>query len=198
MLNRKIKILRVITQAEVVPWHLKNFIDRSENDYQLFITGDDVSRYTDLYPYVKFIDNKIIRKVSLMKDFIALINLIITCIQVRPDIIHSIMPKAGLLSSFAGWIAFVPIRIHTFTGQVWATKSGVSRYILRFIDKLILVFCTKCLTDSPSQSNFLANNGLLKNGNPIDYLGKGSLSGVALDRFDIALLKNREVLKEKL
>jgi len=198
MVHKRIKLLRVITQAEVVPWHLKNFIDRSDDEYELFITGNNVTRYKLDYPNVTFIDNEILRKVSLIKDFKALLRLIFICIKVRPQIIHSIMPKAGLLSSIAGIITLVPIRIHTYTGQVWATKSGLKREVFRFVDKIIKILCTKCLTDSPSQSFFLAKNGVLEHGNPISYLGRGSLSGVALDRFNIDLIKDRNILRKEL
>lgn len=198
VVRQRIKILRVTTQAENVEWHLKNFIDRSENEFQLFITGNDVTRYKADYPFVTFIDNEILRKVSPVKDFIALMRLIITCIQVRPQIIHSIMPKASLLASMAGFITFVPVRIHTFTGQVWGTKTGIYRRFYRFMDQIVLKLCTKCLTDSPSQSAFLAKNGLLEKGKPISYLGKGSLSGVALDRFNIDLAKDRSTLRSQL
>lgn len=194
----KIKLLRVVTQAEVVPWHLKNFIVRSEKDYQLFITGNDVSRFKDDYPYVTFIDNQILRKTSIFFDTIALFKLIIVCIKIRPKIIHSIMPKAGLLSSMAGLFTFIPIRIHTFTGQVWATKTGVSKIFYKFIDKFVFKITTVCLTDSESQSNFLAENGFLVNGKPITYLGKGSLSGVDLEKFDIDIVKERNILRKKL
>ncbi|MEZ0184329.1 glycosyltransferase [Flavobacterium oncorhynchi] len=196
--NRKIKLLRVVTQAEVVPWHLKNFIERSENDYELFIVGNEVSRFKEQYPYVNFIDNEIVRKTSVFYDIKALIKLIFICFRVRPEIIHSIMPKAGLLAPVAGLFSFVPIRIHTFTGQVWATKKGGARKFYKFIDKLIFKTATSCLTDSASQSNFLANNGFLVKGEPIEYLGKGSLSGVNLDVFDLELVKKRNILRSEL
>jgi glycosyltransferase involved in cell wall biosynthesis len=191
MAQKKTRLLRVITQAEVVPWHLNNFIIRSENNYDLFIVGNDVSRYKHEYPYVTFIDIEISRKVSFCKDIVALFRLMIICIEIRPQIIHSIMPKAGLLSSLAGFLTFIPIRIHTFTGQVWATKTGIKRWMLIVVDKFILRCCTNCLTDSPSQSAFLAKNGLSESGKPIGNLGKGSLSGVDLKKFDVDLVKTR-------
>lgn len=194
----KIKLFRIVTQAEVVPWHLKNFIDRSESDYQLFVIGDNVTKFKNDYPFVTFIDVKILRKTSLFYDFKALFNLIILCIKIRPHIIHSIMPKAGLLASLGGALSFVPIRIHTFTGQVWATKKGGARKFYKLMDKLILKLNTACLTDSPSQSDFLADNGFVKNGSPIKYLGKGSLSGVNLDIFDVNIVKERNVLRGEL
>ncbi len=194
----KIKLLRVVTQAEVVPWHLKNFIDRSINDYELYVVGNDVTRYSKEYSYVNFIDCQIERKTSLFKDFTALLNLIFICYKIKPQIIHSIMPKAGLLSALAGFITFVPIRIHTFTGQVWSTKQGLSKHVLKFIDRLILKLNTECLTDSPSQSKYLEQNGLLSKGKQIKCLGKGSLSGVALDRFNIEIVSSRNSFRKEL
>lgn len=194
----KIKLLRVVTQAEVVPWHLKNFIVRSQEDYQLFIVGNGVSKFKEEYPNVTFIDNVIVRKASFLYDAMALWKLIQICIAIKPDIVHSIMPKSGLLSSIAGFVTFVPIRIHTFTGQVWATKHGLNRKIFKSIDKFILWCNTQCLTDSPSQSNFLAKNGFTTKGNPIPHLGIGSLSGVDLDKFNINIVKDRSVLRKEL
>lgn len=196
--GKKIKLFRIVTQAEVVPWHLKNFIDRSESDYQLFVIGDNVTKFKNDYKFVTFIDVKIVRKTSLFYDFKALFNLFFLCVKIRPHIIHSIMPKAGLITSLAGALSFVPIRIHTFTGQVWATKKGGARKFYKLIDKLIFKLNTACLTDSPSQSEFLADNGFFERGKPIKYLGKGSLSGVNLVKFDLNIVKNRNILRKEL
>lgn len=196
--SNKIKLIRVVTQAEVVPWHLKNFIERSEKDYELYIVGNGVTRFNDDYPYVIFIDNEIFRKTSVVHDFKALLKLIIIFTRVRPQIVHSIMPKAGFLASIAGWLTFVPIRVHTFTGQVWATKTGFSRSFYKFMDKLIFKLTTICLTDSKSQSGFLAKNGFLVNCKAIQCLGKGSLSGVNLDKFDLNIVNDRNVLRNEL
>lgn len=197
-INKKLKLIRIVTQAEVVPWHLKNFIERSEKDYELYVIGDGVTKFKNEYPFVTFFDSKISRKISLFYDLKALFNLIYIYIKIRPNIIHSVMPKAGLLSSLAGLLAFVPIRIHTFTGQVWATKTGFSRKFYKFMDKLVFKLNTVCLTDSPSQSEFLADNGFLEKGKAIEYLGKGSLSGVNLDIFDLNIVKNRSALRHEL
>ena len=44
----------------------------------------------------------------------------------------------------------------------------------------------------------MAKNGFLINGKPIEYLGKGSLAGVDLEEFDIKIVKERNVLRNKL
>ncbi|MDN3587279.1 glycosyltransferase [Pedobacter aquatilis] len=181
--KEKIKLVRVVTQAEVVLWHLKNFIERSNHDYDLHIIGNGVSRYQTDFEHVKFYDVKIERKISFFNDLIALIKISYLLIKIRPKIVHSIMPKSGFISSIAALITFVPIRIHTFTGQVWATRTGFSRTLLRFMDKVIYNFNTNCLTDSPSQTKFLFLNGFSKENKVIRHLGQGSLSGVSLGVF---------------
>ena len=100
----------------------------------------------------------------------------------RFDIVHSSTPKAGLLTAIAGKAAFVPIRLHTFTGQRWATMSGFSRFILRTFDRLVGSLCTRTYADSLSQRTFLIDSGIVKS-EKIHVLGSGSISGVDLERF---------------
>jgi len=65
-----------------------------------------------------FIPLAIERKVSPWRDLLVLVQLVILFRRERFDLVHSIMPKAGFLSMLAPWLAGVPNRIHTFTGQV--------------------------------------------------------------------------------
>ena len=83
---------------------------------------------------------------------------------------------------FAGSI--VPVRGHTFTGQTWATKKGLSKNILCFMDKCIVWLNTQCYADSESQRDYLNRFGV-GNNESIKVLGKGSLAGVYLERFNI-------------
>lgn len=98
------------------------------------------------------------------------------------DLIHSVSPKAGLLSVIAGWLARTPHRLHTFTGQVWATRSGFARAILKLMDRLIALFASTILVDSPSQRNFLVQQGVVKAADSM-VLEDGSISGVDVERF---------------
>jgi len=131
---------------------------------------------------IKLIDIKIVRKVHLYNDFKALIKLFILFRNEGFEIVHSITPKAGLLAMLSSKLAKVTTRLHTFTGQVWASKSGVSRFILKFFDKFIAKLATNVLIDSPSQRSFLLNNKIISNSNS-DVLCDGSISGVDLNRF---------------
>lgn len=122
------------------------------------------------------------RKISFFKDIRALLQLAILFLKLRPSAIHSITPKAGLLAMIAGFMARVPYRFHTFTGQVWASKKSFSRFFLKFLDRVIAIFSTQIFTDSQSQSNFLYSEGIVKFGSA-RVLGPGSIVGVDIQRF---------------
>ena len=197
--SNKIRIFRVITQKDVVEWHLNNFLLRSKYDFEVYVIGNNVSFYKNQYNNIKFIDISIKRKINLLSDIYAVLLLCYLMLKYRPTIVHSIMPKAGLLTSISGFLTKRPIRIHTFTGQVWANKNGLKRKILIFLDKLMVVLNTNNLTDSPSQSVFLFNNGVSQNGKLIPCLGIGSLSGVDIENFNYnILLQNRPIIRKKL
>lgn len=98
------------------------------------------------------------------------------------DCIHSVTPKAGLLAAMAGVSARVPNRLHTFTGQVWVTRTGIMRSVLRLADKIIATMDTQLLADSLSQREFLISEKILRP-EKCSVLGKGSISGVDLGRF---------------
>lgn len=106
--------------------------------------------------------------------------------------VHSVTPKAGLLTMTASLLAGVKFRFHTFTGQVWATKKGLFRFLLKSLDKLIFNCASRVLVDSPSQRDFLIENRVIN----FDYsyvLGDGSISGVDLIRFKCDLSARSEV-----
>jgi glycosyltransferase involved in cell wall biosynthesis len=131
---------------------------------------------------VEFQHLDISRGISIRSDIIALVQLWRLFRRRRFHIVQSITPKAGLLSMLAARVAGVPIRVHWFTGQVWATKSGASRWLLKSMDRLLVRCSTHVLSDSPSQRDFLVREGVVKPGQMV-VLGQGSVSGVDTARF---------------
>lgn len=187
-MGTKLKVVRVITASYVVPWHLNNTLRRISADFEVCVVGQDVSKNRASYPNVKFVDIDINRKTNLISDFLALFALSRFFLSYKPDIVHSIMPKAGLLTALAGFICRVPIRIHTFTGQTWVARAGLSRHFHYMLDRLINSLNTICLTDSFSQSDFLLNHKISHSGRRLPVLSKGSLSGVDVTRFNLTSL----------
>lgn len=137
---------------------------------------DDVARVVR----VRHVD--ITRRIALWQDLRALFQLLRCFREIRPATVHSLTPKAGLLAMLAGWLARVPWRFHTFTGQVWANKTGVGRLLLKSIDRLIALCARRVFADSASQCRFLENEGVVRPGG-VTVLGYGSVAGVDLARF---------------
>lgn len=183
--NQNIRVMRVVTDSRVVPWHLGKTLNMMTRDFHVIVVGENVTDYKDDYREITFIDVPITPKICIRKDFAALIKLILIIAKYKPHIVHSIMPKAGLLSAIAAFF-LVSVRIHTFTGQVWQNMAGSSRKYLRYLDKLVVYLNTLCFTDSHSQSNFLFLEGIRDHGVALSVLSKGSLGGVDLDKISLA------------
>ncbi|MCS6293165.1 MAG: glycosyltransferase, partial [Nitrospira sp.] len=109
--------------------------------------------------------------------------------------VHSITPKAGLLAMLAARLAAIRLRHHTFTGQVWATKSGIARSLLKAFDRLIVYAASQVFADSSSQCRFLEDERVVKPGG-ISVLGPGSIAGVDVGRFRPDVEMRRQVRAE--
>jgi glycosyltransferase involved in cell wall biosynthesis len=101
------------------------------------------------------------RNISPLRDLWALIRLLIFFRWNHFDVVHSFTPKVGIVAMVAAYLARVPIRIHTFTGQTWATREGLARSFLRAIDKFTANLATNVLVDGRSQREFLIKDAVV-------------------------------------
>ena len=136
------------------------------------------------------------RRVAIGIDLKTLMMLTVLVRKIKPTVMHSITPKAGLLAMLAGLMGGVPNRWHTFTGQVWATKLGLSRSALKAFDQLIVQLATKVFADSASQCRLLKDERVVRDGQ-IEILGYGSIAGVDINKFCPDPL-NRERLRQQM
>ena len=150
----------------------------------------NTSKFNLLYEYgleVPIIFVPLERSIKPFKDFLALYRLYKIFLTNKPDGVHTITPKAGLLGMLAAWLARVPVRVHCFTGQVWITQKGIIRVLSYFSDYLIAKLATNIIIDSHSQKVFLLKHRIINEKKSIVF-GSGSICGVDFNRFcpDIA------------
>ena len=119
------------------------------------------------------------RHISLMKDLKALMVMIRIFRKERPDMVHSMTPKAGLLCMFAGKLTGVPVRIHTFTGLVWPTSTGFKRRVLMLTDKITCASATNIIPEGEGVKNDLITGKITKK--PLKVLGYGNVKGVDME-----------------
>ena len=124
------------------------------------------------------------RQISLFHDVASLLRLIITFIKERPTMVHSMTPKAGLLCMIAAWLTRVPVRVHTFTGLVFPTTTGIKRKILMMTDAITCACATHVIPEGKGVMMDLQNNGITKKS--MKVLGYGNVKGV-----DMALFSRR-------
>lgn len=172
-----------------IPFSLKMFmaphIRALSKEHEITLVANGVS--ADLAgltgDHVHFQTMPIERKISLWKDCTTLFFLWRFFKKNKFHCVHSITPKAGLLSMLAARFAGVPLRLHTFTGQVWATEKGLHRWLLKTLDKLMAGSATTVLADSASQRLFLIKNDVVAP-REVTVLADGSIAGVDVQRFE--------------
>lgn len=116
------------------------------------------------------------RRISIWKDLKALFKLIKVFRREKPTLVHSITPKAGLLCMVAAWLTRVPIRVHTFTGLVFPSVSGIQRRILMMTDALTCLCATHVNPEGEGVKKDLINYGITKK--EMRILGHGNIRGV--------------------
>lgn len=121
------------------------------------------------------------RHISPLSDLVSLLRMIRVLRKERPWVVHSMTPKAGLLCMVAAWLTRVPVRVHTFTGLVWPTATGLKRKILMMTDWLTCACATHVTPEGQGVLNDLKNGGITKK--PMKVLGYGNVRGVDMERF---------------
>ena len=121
------------------------------------------------------------REIAPVYDIMALWRLICIFRHERPQMVHSMTPKAGLLSMIAAWIACVPVRVHTFTGLVFPTSSGLLRRVLMLTDKMTCWCATHIIAEGEGVRNDLLHHGITKK--EVSVLGFGNVRGIDLDYY---------------
>lgn len=135
------------------------------------------------------------RNIAPLKDFFSLLKLYFLFKKERPYIVHSITPKAGLLSMAAAYFAGVPVRIHTFTGLIFPYKTGFLQKLLLFMDKILCRFATHVFPEGEGVKNDLVKFKVTSK--PLHILANGNVNGIDIEYFNIAQIPENQKLTLK-
>ena len=192
-MNNRVKIIRTST----VPGSLDTFCRgllselQQECGYEVVAVSSPGDRLETLAARegVRTVAVPMERHISPLKDLKSLWRLLRVFRRERPAMVHSMTPKAGLLSMMAAWICRVPVRLHTFTGLVFPTATGLTQKILVFTDRLTCACATHIVPEGQGVKNDLTNYRITRK--PLHVLGHGNVRGIDLDYFDPALSEIR-------
>ena len=175
----------VVAIPEQVRYFLVNHIVNFSSVYNVTVVSNLAknAHILDVLPIgVKKHNIPLIREISVFSDVRALFLLARYFYRKKIKIVYSVSPKSGLLSMIAARLIGVPVRIHTFTGQVWVTKVGIMKWVLKLLDYVTAMLATVVIVDSPSQRDFLIDHNVVTADKSL-VIGEGSISGVDIERF---------------
>ncbi len=178
----KPKIIRASTISMSV-WFVERMLPELKKKYEMVLLsspGVELDNAEKEYD-VRGIRVRMERHISLKCDIVSLWKLIKVFRKEKPTMVHSMTPKAGLLCMIAAWLTRVPIRVHTFTGLVFPTATGLKRKILMLTDSITCACATHVIPEGEGVKNDLLNNRITKK--PLKVLGYGSAKGVDLKKF---------------
>ena len=130
---------------------------------------------------IRTVEINIERPIRIWQDIKSLWNLYLFFLKEKPDIVHSLTPKAGLLSMIAAWLARVPVRIHTFTGLLFPWKKGLMHCILKATDFFTCLFATYINPEGEGVKQQLLDSGITKK--QLNIIANGHLRGIDPKRY---------------
>lgn len=187
MPRNKKKIIRTVTVPQSIDFLEEVILKLKRDGYETVLVtspGKELDDFKHRNSQEKTIEVPMERRISLFKDLKSLWQMIKVMRKEKPYIVHSMTPKAGLLTMISGWLTGVPVRIHTFTGLVWPTETGIKRKILMATDWITCACATHIIPEGQGVLDDLKIHKICHK--PMQVLGYGNVKGVDLERFSPA------------
>lgn len=195
-----VKIIRTSTVAISLDVLLKGQLAFLNNHFEVIaVSGQDKHlENVNKREKVKTITIDMQRNISPLKDIKSLIQLYRLFKKEKPAIVHSITPKAGLLSMLAAKFAGVPVRVHMFTGLIFPTKKGLMKKLLIQMDKLLCWAATSVYPEGKGVKKDLVKYKITNK--PLRIIANGNVNGIDTSYFDPQLFDDnfKNELREKL
>lgn len=182
-MKNKIKIIRATTVPMSLNALCKGMLREMSEKYEVIALsspGEGLKEVAEREG-VRTIAVPMERHISIAKDCSSLWKMWRVFHEEKPTMVHSMTPKAGMICMVAAWLARVPVRVHTFTGLVFPTSTGLKRRILMFTDWLTCACATHVIPEGEGVKSDLQNNGITKK--PLKVLGYGNVKGVDMNYF---------------
>jgi glycosyltransferase involved in cell wall biosynthesis len=184
------KVFRISTVPLSLDILLKGQLRFLNNYFEVTaVSGDDSHlRTVEKREGVPVFPLEMQRSVSPLKDIVSLWKLYRLFKRERPFVIHSITPKAGLLSMVAGKLAGVPVRMHTFTGLIFPSRTGLLQKILIGMDRLLCHCATQVYPEGEGVKSDLMRYKITKK--PLRIIANGNVNGIDTAFFDKRLFSD--------
>lgn len=182
-MQKKKKIIRATTVPTSLETFCKDMLRELNQRYEIVAVSSPLPELEVVATRegVRTIAVKMERRISLKRDIVSLWQMYKVMRRERPWMVHSMTPKAGLMCMVAAWLARVPRRVHTFTGLVWPTATGLNRMILKTTDRILCACATHIIPEGNGVKNDLINGKITRK--PMKVLANGNVRGIELDHY---------------
>jgi len=196
---KEYSILRITTVPVSLKLLLTDQMKRMKSEgYRVYMLSSDGPERNELIQTqgCEHIVIQLTRTISPFKDLVCLLELIKILRSLRPLIVHTHTPKAGLIGMIAARICGVPIRLHTIAGLPQMTSSGLKRRLLNFSLRLTAWGSQVMLPNSNSIMRYIKTEKLFEPGK-LEMIGFGSSNGISLSEYNPKTLSTERLEKAK-
>jgi len=145
---------------------------------------------------IEVIPVEMTRKITPIRDLIAVYKLYKIFKIEKPLIVHSHTPKAGTLSMLAAKLAGIPNRLHTIAGMPLLEAAGAKRVLLDTVEKMTYACATKIYPNSYGLKDIILENKYTSD-QKLKVIAKGSSNGIDTSYFDPSLFSEEDGFKLK-
>lgn len=176
------RLLRITTVPISLKILLKGQLEyMRDNGFEVLAVSSDGPEIKDLKIPHRVVN--MTRKITPLKDFIALVRLVSIIREYRPDIVHTHTPKAGIIGMLAARISRVPVRIHTIGGLPWLESGGFKKWILKRVEELTIWSASDVLINS-ARLGIILKNEIPTIKRTLNVIGQGSTNGIEMDFYN--------------
>lgn len=122
------------------------------------------------------------RKLTPFRDLVSIWQMYWLLRKIKPTIVHTHTPKAGMIGMFAARLARVPIRLHTVAGMPVETKKGWIRALLLWVERRTYACAHRVYPNSNGMADFIREHNLCK-ASKTKIIAQGSSNGINLEHF---------------
>ena len=199
-MSMKPKLIRTSTIAMSLDFLLKGQLAFLNQHFEVVAVSSDNEHLSVVKQReeVRTVGLKMQRNISPIKDLVSLIQMYLLFRKEQPQIVHSITPKAGLISMLAAKLAGVPVRIHTFTGLIFPSKKGVLQKLLIAMDRVLCASATHIYPEGKGVQQDLVHYKITSK--PLKVIANGNVNGIDTTYFskEKVSLQEKVVLKSDL
>ena len=195
------KLVRITTVPMSLNKLLEDQLSFMNSYYKVIIVSSDKEKLEQVGKKegVETFHLEMTRKITPLKDCLAVWELYKYLKNEKPYIVHTHTPKAGIVGMLAAKLAGVPNRLHTVAGLPLLVVFGVKRQLLNVVEKLTYSCATKVYPNSKGLQNIIIGHKFTTS-DKLKIIANGSSNGIDTSYFNPELVSfsERKRLKKEL